>query len=84
MDTNIEDLLPDDRTDWLYSLGKACQIAQVTPAQLFLCMRECDVAFRQVIDDVPMIRADDLMIVAKKIGEIRDDIAAAQEAAESN
>jgi hypothetical protein len=74
---NLNDLAPDDRNAYLYSIGAACQLCQVTPPQLFLVMKEMGVKFQQVVDDVGYINGADLLVVARKCGEIRDEIAAA-------
>lgn len=71
-----------DRSKFLYSLGKSCELLQVVPAQLHLLMQKTGVSFVLVVDDTGFLSADDLLACAKLAGEIRDEIADAQQTVE--
>lgn len=72
----MNDLLPDE-SHHQYSLGAACQLCQCTPGQLRVLMEDCGVRFSSVVDDVPYLRGDDMLTVAKRCGEVRDEIGGA-------
>lgn len=75
-----QDLI-DSAPQW-YSLGACCQLLQVVPGQLYVLMRDVGVTFGQIVDDVPYLRGNDLLTVARRCGELRDEITAGYSTAE--